>query len=358
MKFPSLRILTFMSGSSLDGMDLGIIEISFNEGKYTFEIQCAETIPYNEFWAKALKEMPKVSAENLVKFDFQYAEYCAHAMLDFCKKHNSKPDVISYHGHTIFHNPQQGYTYALGNLAALQSIAKLPVLGDFRDGDVAIGGQGAPLMGIADTLLFDQHRFNINLGGIANVSDQSTDKSAFDICPCNQLYNYIYSDLGIIYDDNGNLASNAVLNEELLADLLSDPYLSKEPPKSLDNNYIVANFLPKLNIDIPSDVKLRTITEFVSISIVDQLEKLSLSPKKETCLVSGGGAHNDFLIETLKSKLTELNINLIVPSKEIIDFKELILMALLAYLKMNNKPNVLASFTGAKSDTISGGIYG
>ncbi len=350
-----------MSGSSLDGMDVGLIEISKSHNTFNYKILLVETIPYSSFWAKALKEIYTYTGEKLIEYDFAYSEYCGNIINEFCKKNNLVAKLISFHGHTIFHNPAQKYTYALGNLSTLSAITDSQVIGRFRDTDISLGGQGAPLMGIADTLLFSEYRINLNLGGICNISVNHDSPLAYDICPCNQLFNYVYEELGIEYDDKGHMASSGTINTELLKSLNNDSYYKLPPPKSLDNNYIKNYSIQKLTVDILSQDKLRTISEFVSNQIFDNLSNLfnkSIISSNDTVLISGGGAHNKFLLENLKNKISTIGVKLENIPNELIDYKELVLMALLAFLRKNNEFNVLSKFTGAYKDSKSGGIYG
>lgn len=350
-----------MSGSSLDGMDIGVIEIQRLSTSYEYSIKHAVTIPYDTFWAKALKNMSEYSAKELVKFDFDYAAYCAKTINEYCTKNKLTYDVVSFHGHTIFHSPGENYTFALGNLSSLSALTESQVIGDFREMDVALGGQGAPLMAIADTLLFHNNKININLGGICNISVTGEKPVAYDICPCNQLYNIIYDDMVVDYDDKGVIAKKGSVNHVLLDLLNEHVYYSLAFPKSLDNNIIAAEIIPHLNLDIPHKDKLRTIAEFVSSHITKSIHDLlhkGLINDGDKLMCTGGGTHNDFLLELLKEKLIPYNIIYTESSDELIDFKELVLMALLAFLKKTDKVNVLKHFTGATKDTISGGVYG
>jgi anhydro-N-acetylmuramic acid kinase len=227
--------------------------------------------------------------------------------------------------------------------------------------DVALDGQGAPLMGIADILLFNQYKINLNLGGICNISVNGVEKIAFDICPCNQLYNYIYNNIGIAYDDKGELAKTGSLHLELLNSLNAHPYYSLPYPKSLDNNLIFRQILPKLDIALADIDKLHTITEFVTSHITMCIETLLVKKvisQGDKLLITGGGTHNLYLVQQLKKKLMKYNITCAETSDDIINYKEIVLMALLAFLKKYDKVNVLSNFTGALKDTKSGGVYG
>ncbi len=356
-----MNILSFMSGSSLDGMDIGIIEISQLDESFSYSILKAETIPYNDFWAKALKKVHTLSSEELIRYDFAYGQYCGDILNAFLKNNRIKVDAISFHGHTIFHNPSEGYTYALGNLAALQTKTEKKVIGRFRDMDVAKGGQGAPLMAIADQLLFSEYAINVNLGGICNISTHGKDKIAYDVSPCNQLYNRIYQRMGILYDDSGLQAREGNMLHHLLQELNDDPYYKLHYPKSLDNSYIKSNFNKHLKKQYAPVDLLRTITEHVAhqltISIVELLQNGNLR-NGDCILFTGGGAHNDFLIERIMQKLKPYNIIYNKAESNLIDFKELILMALLAFLKMEDEVNILSAYTGAIRNSISGGTYG
>jgi len=349
-----------MSGSSLDGMDVGLIKISFENKRYNYKILEAKTVAYSKFWAEALSNAQKLSGEELISLDFQYGALCAEVLNEFKSKVSDDIDLVSYHGHTIFHDPEKGYTYALGNLSAVSTGTSLKTVGCYRDSDVALRGQGAPLMAIADLLLFEDFQVNINLGGICNLSVAGDESVAYDICPCNQLYNVVYDELRIPYDNNGALASTGSVISTLSDELNKEEYYARTFPKSLDNNYIRRRILPSLDLQVDEKDKLATITQFVSSTIGKEIQKLidkDYVKAGDKILLTGGGALNNFLVNKIKEELNSKQVQVVIPSEEIINFKELVLMALLGFMRVNGEMNIVNKATGGSRGSKGGGIY-
>ena len=159
-----------MSGTSMDGVDLAYCEIEENNGKWNYKIIHTETTPYDNKWRIRLSQLRKQPAFIYPKTDNFYGMYLGNLVNDFIKKHQIKPDFVSSHGHTIFHQPENGFTAQVGSGAAINAVTNLPVVNDFRTANVTLGGQGAPLVPIGDELLFSEYDAVLNLGGIANIS--------------------------------------------------------------------------------------------------------------------------------------------------------------------------------------------
>jgi len=228
--------------------------------------------------------------------------------------------------------------------------------------DVALGGQGAPIVAYLDRYGFGTYDVLANLGGILNLSFNLPDKTlAWDVCPCNQLLNFLSAKAGLVYDRDGEMASKGQVRQDLLAQLLSDPYFGFKPPKTLDNQYISTHFVPVLEQYCvgSNEDKLRTVVEMIVHSVQNAvrplLQKKSDQSDLPKILLAGGGTHNTFLVEQLQQSIKEAHI--IVPDDTLVDFKEALLMAFLGYLRVMQQENVLASATGAKSNSISGCIY-
>ena len=351
MEKTSYHIIGVMSGTSLDGIDLAEIKFNFAAGKWAFEILHAETVPYLDIWKNDLKKAITYSQTKLESLDFKYTELLAKVILKFIWKHRiSELDAICSHGHTILHRPEKGFTLQIGNLPKLAKLVGQTVVCDFRVQDVALCGQGAPLVPIGDRLLFSQYNYCLILGGSANCSfEQNEKRIAYDICPVNIVLNHYSELLGRKYDDSGNLAASGALNNGLLAQLNSLDYYSKEPPKSLGFEWVRSIIFPMIEtFDIPIIDILRTYTEHVAMQLSSQFAKNS------NILVTGGGAYNSFLIQRMES-LADLKV--IIPSSEIVEFKEALIFGLLGVLKLRGEINTLASVTGAKRDHSTGKIF-
>ena len=352
MEKTEYRVVGVMSGTSLDGIDLVFAEIDLNK-EVEFSIIASETYPYTAEWRSLLNDAINLEPTELNKLDNKYTDYLAEVIFDFIENNDiDLLDAVCSHGHTVKHRPKKGITLQIGNLPKLAKSLNIPVVCDFRVQDVELGGQGAPLVPIGDRLLFGHYKYCINLGGFANVSlETEKGRIAYDICPVNTVFNYFMRKLGQEYDENGNLARSGKVNKDLLEELNSLKFYKKEPPRSLGIEWVNSDVIPlisKFDIEIP-DI-LRTYIEHVAIQIATCLDN---DPDSQV-LVTGGGAFNGFLIEQLKS---HSNCNFVIPEKQLIDFKEALIFALLGVLKLREEINVLSSVTGAKIDHSSGRIY-
>lgn len=340
-----------MSGTSLDGIDLAEIIFNYSEKKWNFDILAAETVPYSSFWKEELREAVNFSEEQLERLDFKYTEKLSEEILKFIKKHNIlEIDAICSHGHTILHQPEKGFTYQIGNLPKISKMLGQTVVCDFRVQDVALGGQGAPLVPIGDRLLFPEYDYCLNLGGFANCSfEKNGERIAFDICPVNIVLNRYAEKLERNFDEGGKLAASGKVNEALLEKLNALSFYTKKPPKSLGLEWVKEHVFPLLDTsEIAFEAILRTFTEHIAVQLAKQFSE------NASVLVTGGGAYNLFLIERLK-KLASVEI--VVPSPKIVEYKEALIFGLLGVLKLRDEVNCLASVTGASRNHSSGKIF-
>ena len=350
MLIQNYNVVSVMSGTSLDGIDILCSNFSFKE-EWKFKIIQFETIPYSLKWKQKLKTLTQFSKVELKQIDDDYSKYLAYQILEFINKNNLKAiDFIASHGHTALHNPDKGYTYQIGNQSVISKILKHKVVCDFRVQDVELGGQGAPLVPIGDELLFSKYNYCINLGGFANISfKENGERIAFDICPVNIILNYYVAKLGLDYDDKGEIAKSGKINKQLLEELNKLPFYNLQPPKSLGFEWVQEIVLPIIesyNLEV-RDI-LRTINEHAAIQISKYLYQNNLKT-----LITGGGAYNLFLIERIK-RLS--NSKIIIPNTDIIEYKEALIFGLLGVLKVRNEINCLKSVTGARKDHSSGRI--
>ncbi|MGV6844791.1 MAG: anhydro-N-acetylmuramic acid kinase [Lutibacter sp.] len=346
----SKNIIGVMSGTSLDGVDIAYVKI---DNHYNFKILHTTTIPYNKKWKTALKNGFHLSGEKLTKLNADYGTFLGELIQNFIKENNlSKIDLIASHGHTIFHNPIEMYTLQIGNGPQITAITGLKTICDFRVQDVALGGQGAPLVPIGDELLFSNYDYCLNLGGFANISmNVNNQQIAFDICPANIVLNHYVSTLNLEYDDKGKIASTGKIDNNLLEELNNVPFYNKTKPKSLGYEFIVETIFPIINkYNLEVKTILRTFVEHIAI----QIAKKITSNSEKKVLVTGGGAYNTFLINRIKSYT---KTKLIIPEDTIINYKEALVFALLGFLKEEGQNNCLKSVTGAKKDHCSGVIF-
>ena len=190
MQLKPMKTIGLMSGTSLDGVDIIHVRIS-KETDFQYSILTAETIAYTEDWKNRLVSGFDLSGEELELLDADYGQLLAELVADFINRQNIKDlDLIASHGHTIFHQPEKGYTLQIGNGPQICKYNKIRTICDFRVQDVAMGGQGAPLVPIGDAYLFSKYASCLNLGGFANISfDKAGLRTAFDIAPCNIVLN-------------------------------------------------------------------------------------------------------------------------------------------------------------------------
>ena len=349
-----MRIIGLMSGTSLDGVDIAYCE--FSDERH-FELIAAETYQYPASWQQRLAKLHLATAEEYVLADSELGHFFGEKILHFREKNPGRVDFIASHGHTIFHQPERGFTAQIGDGSAIHAVTGIPVICDFRRLDVALGGQGAPLVPIGDRLLFGEYDACINLGGIANISYEiNNQRIAYDISPCNMALNHLAGLQGVLYDNGGELARNGEIITPLLARLETLDYYRLPAPKTLGKEWFEKRFLPNLDAfnSQPVNNLLRTVSEHIALRLADAITKSGIEMVR--VLVTGGGANNQFLLELLKERIGSIEIDSI--DKRIIDFKEAIIFVLLAYLRVNGQVNTLASVTGASRDSSGGAIYG
>ncbi len=346
------KVIGVMSGTSLDGIDLVYATFNINV-TWHFKIIYSETVSYNEFWVKTLKDLVLLSEDELKKTDKAYTTYLATITRDFILKYNIKDiDAVCSHGHTALHQPENKLTYQIGNLPILASLLKQTVVCDFRVQDVALGGQGAPLVPVGDELLFSEFDFCLNLGGFANISTSiNNERIAYDICPVNIVLNYYVRQLGFDYDNEGTIASSGVICEDLLLKLNNLDFYKESYPKSLGLEWVYSQVMPTID-SFQLEIKdiLRTFVEHVAIQISKEIN----SKKGALVLITGGGVYNQFLINRIK---THTNTTIKIPSKTIVEFKEALIFGFLGVLKLRNDINCLQSVTGASRNHSSGTIF-
>jgi anhydro-N-acetylmuramic acid kinase len=360
------RVIGLMSGSSLDGLDIAYVHLHETSGKWTFEIINAACYPYNQEWKQKLQSATSLSALDYNLLHTAYGNYLGEQVNHFINENNLHYQVqlIASHGHTTFHLPEKKMTAQLGDGAAIAAITNINVVSDLRAMDIALGGQGAPIVPIGEKLLFSDYDFFLNLGGIANISFKKDNEFiGFDICAANRILNMLANEVNKDFDLNGELASHGNINNELLIKLNALDYYKQPFPKSLANNFGTEIVYPLIkNSSCNINDSLRTYVEHICIQIENtvaniNIENRQLSSVNRQLLITGGGALNTFLINELKNKLKEINVDVIVPDENIIQYKEALIMALIGILRWREENNVLASVTGASRNSIGGAVW-
>ena len=345
-----------MSGSSLDGLDVAFCSFHQMENNvWEGQIVEAETFELPPGLKKSLDGLRNSSALELAKTDSSFARFSAECVQKIGEKAGKKPMAIASHGHTIFHQPAEGYTVQIGIGGLLAALSGLPVVSDFRTTDVGLGGQGAPLVPGAERFLFSEYDACLNLGGIANVSfPKSSPFLGFDISPCNQLLNKAAAWLHKPYDENGDLARTGILIPKFLDKLNANGFYLRTPPKSLGNEDVAQQWKPIME-EWKSEPEnaLYTLTHHISSQIAQAVLRHKSSGKM---LVTGGGAFNGFLIESLKKEMTEA-WEIVIPGHDLIAFIEAYCFAFLGLKRWLGEINCFSEVTGASKDSCAGAIY-
>ncbi|MDD4109062.1 MAG: anhydro-N-acetylmuramic acid kinase [Prolixibacteraceae bacterium] len=345
------RVIGLMSGTSLDGLDILGAEFTKSDNKWHYKILAAETVNYSDTWQNSLKGAHSLSGKELLKLHNEYGRLTGMLVNSFIKANSFYPVLIASHGHTVFHQPGEGVTFQLGNGVVIAKETQTITVADFRQGDVILGGQGAPLVPAGDRLLFADYSFCLNLGGFANISFERDNKRiAFDICPVNFILNYLANIKDMPFDKNGESGRSGKTDLKLLSFLNGIDYYHQQPPKSLSREWAEELFIPLLTeSEIPVNDKLRTVYEHIAI----QISRIFKDSRKSV-LITGGGAFNRFLIERIRKHAA---MELVIPENKLIKYKEALVFGFLGLLRYLGEINCYSSVTGAKRDTSAGIIF-
>jgi anhydro-N-acetylmuramic acid kinase len=353
-----------MSGSSLDGLDIALVQLTEVRGKWEYEIRVAECLPYEPEWIDQLSGATRLPAREYLLLHSRYGHYTGQKVNEFIAKHQLDHQVhfVASHGHTTFHIPSEKMTAQLGEGAAIAAVTGLPVISDLRAMDVALGGQGAPIVPVGEQLLLPGYQYYLNLGGIANISSRAEDGfTAFDICPCNRVLNALAAELGREYDEDGALAAGGVTDKALLEALNALPYYQQPWPKSLANEFGTGTVLPLIQRSrLSVQGRLNTFTNHIAIQVANAVKLLQQGQtpaEDQQLLITGGGAFNGYMVKLLQQQLEPYKVKVVVPDEQTIKYKEALIMALIGALRWRQEPNVLSSVTGAQKDSVGGALW-
>lgn len=355
------HVIGLLSGSSLDGTDLAYcrydVDTLSDKLVLDWELVHSTTLPYPAEWIDRLKSLPTASAKELVVADTELGHYYGTLIRRFIEQHAIKQcDLISSHGHTIFHFPESRTTTQIGDGAAIVAEVNINTVSQLRSADLAFGGQGAPLAPLGDIYLFPGYDLYLNLGGISNITYLSGGNPiAFDISTCNQLLNGLAQLLGEEFDRDGIRASQGKLNQGLMTLLQSDEYLKLKFPRSLDNSWCqLKHVIPAKEYAASVEDKLFTSVEFISQEIANAIHSLQIN-RDVKMFCTGGGALNTYLMQRIKEHNPTVTLH--IPRKEIVEFKEASFIGLAGLWRYLGIPNLFSSVTGASMDTINGALY-
>ena len=369
------RAMGIMSGSSLDGLDMAFLEFQEVSGKWTYTVKAAACYSYSNEWTEKLRSATSLDALQYQLLHTDYGHYIGEQVNRFIQENELQYQIqlIASHGHTTFHLPAQKMTAQLGDGSAIAATTGINVVSDLRAMDIALGGQGAPIVPIGEKLLWPDYNLLLNLGGIANLSFSNADKYiAFDICPANRVLNMLAHEADKKFDDGGAMARKGSVQNALLSKLNELDYYKQPYPKSLANDFgtgVLYSMIQDAKYELQD--ALRTYVEHIAIQISNAIHlaasnsELPTPPSAEATggkpdfrlLITGGGVHNTFLIERLKELINIEGIEITIPNNELIDYKEAIVMALIGVLRWREENNVISSVTGASRNSIGGAVW-
>ncbi|GGH79884.1 anhydro-N-acetylmuramic acid kinase [Filimonas zeae] len=352
-----------MSGSSLDGLDVVFAELDESRGKWTYTIKAAHCYAYSEEWANRLRTADQLNARDYLLLHSGFGRFSGEKVNEFIETYSLHHQVqlIASHGHTVFHAPEQKMTAQLGDGATIAAVTGINVVSDLRALDVALGGQGAPIVPLGEKLLLGDNSWFLNIGGIANISLNSpSGYIAYDVCPANRVLNMLAAQEGKAYDDNGALAAGGAVDTGLLTQLNALPYYQQSYPKSLANSFGTDTVYPLVQAaQATTQNALRTYTEHIAQQVAYAVN--ALQPKAagagHQMLVTGGGALNGFLVKRIQEAVQPFGITVTVADEQLINYKEALIMALLGILRWREENTVLNSVTGAVRSSIGGAVW-
>ncbi|TLS38730.1 anhydro-N-acetylmuramic acid kinase [Pseudalkalibacillus caeni] len=381
-----MKVAGVMSGTSLDGMDIAIVDFQKVNGKIDFELCYFTTVPYEKELKARLEEVvvPNTPSPEISSMNMLLGEVFADGVLLAVKEaglQTADIDLISTHGQTVFHDPvfkkddpyYRPNTLQIGDIGVIAEKTGIPVIGDFRTRDVAVGGQGAPLVPFLDYTLFKSEQLGrvlVNIGGISNVtvlpkSASAENIIAYDTGPGNMIIDAFvtwHTNGEQCYDKDGQLAAKGNINQEWLKELLAHTYYGESPPKSTGREQFGTEYARDLwnqaeKRNISKIDRIATVTALTWYSLGKALKKHIEEDNVEEIYISGGGLHNASMMKGLKDYLPE-NVS-VESSKELgidSDAKEAIAFALFGYLGFHKQPNNLPAATGASKEVIMGKI--
>ncbi len=361
-----IRVIGLMSGTSLDGLDICYVSFSYDKngndgaGKWNYHIIKAEDEGYSDELKEKLGTAQNMTALEYAQLHSDYGLYLGERVKAFMERNDAHPHIIASHGQTVFHQPAIRFTAQIGSGAGIAAETGVDCVCDFRTTDVALYGQGAPLVPIGDRHLFSDFGYCLNMGGFSNISSESfkegadgrkiATRIAYDISPVNYVLNhYTRTELGLDYDKDGETARKGKVCRELLDALNNLPFYSAKGPKSLGREWVESEVLPLIDsYSLSIEDRLATFCEHVAVQISGHI-------KGGRVLLTGGGAQNKYLVERMQANAPQCTY--FVPDKQTVNFKEALIFAFLGALYMADMPNCMSSVTGAKYNCIGGALY-
>jgi len=354
-----MRVAGIMSGTSLDGIDVAIVDI---KGKAVTSIGHG-TVPYSDETRRRILAVSNTQCQtaDISRLNFDLGELYAKAVRTICRYNKLELETIELigcHGQTIYHEGTN--TLQIGEASVIAERLEIPVVSDFRTRDIAAGGHGAPLVPFVDDLLFRSpklHRVALNIGGISNITVLSDARViAFDTGPGNMVMDQLVALMTNgreRFDRKGNIAARGKVNQELLDSLLENPYYQASPPKTAGREQYGSQFIAKLTeTGLPLKDLIATATSFTAATIATAIERFA--PQTDEVIASGGGIHNVQLMAQLTALLPSARLTTTAEFGVDPDAKEAIAFAILAYRTWKRESGNLPSATGARYPVILG----
>ena len=354
-------VIGLNSGTSFDGIDVALVK--FKKGSLIPIFVDGFVCEYPKIIKRMVGAIHELSVGKISQLNFLLGELFADAALKMVKKVRARrgaPLLIASHGQTIFHEPGKS-TLQIGESSVIAQRTSIKTISNFREADIAAGGQGAPLMPFLDWIVFGRgvpRRALLNIGGISNVTvvGKNIEPIAFDIGPGNALIDLISKKyFKKNFDKDGGIAKKGEINFKLVDNALKDPYFKLKPPKSTGKEYFNERFVEKYFSKIKNKHdKIATVTWLTAKTIADSLQKYNV----KEIIISGGGIKNKTLMKHLKTMLP--NLKIVISDKYGLPwkYKEAMLFALLDYTCHLGIPNNMPSCTGAKKRIILGKMIG
>ncbi len=351
-------IIGVMSGSSLDGLDMAACRFDVVDGQEYWELLDSITVPFSDLWHQRLQSAPELNGFELMRLDADFGNFIGHEVQGWIQGKTWKAAAIASHGHTVFHEPSLGFTTQIGSGAHIMAASGIQTITQFRNADVAHGGQGAPFAPIADRALYPGYNAYLNLGGIVNIflETHQGEWKSWDIGPCNQALNFLAKRAGHSFDAGGFLASQGAVLDSIRHDLVAMFPYKEGKPDGMSNAKVIASWIEYLLARQEDPIDLLSTT---TLAIADMIT-MHLSPslvRPARILVTGGGAHNLHLVELLRRFATDYGFNYEIPESSTIDHKESAMMAYLGYKMLQNKSFGIHQLTGAREDSIGGALH-
>ncbi|MGD1803923.1 anhydro-N-acetylmuramic acid kinase [Dapis sp. BLCC M126] len=396
------KVIGLISGTSVDGIDVALVDVAGGQTNLQVELLASATYPYPETLRSQIFDVCAgiaISMAELAELNDAIAQEFATASLTINQKYGTQAQLIGSHGQTVYHRPPSdklGYSLQLGRGEVIANLTGIPTISNFRTADIAVGGQGAPLVPCVDLYLLSHPEYTRciqNLGGIGNVtylknkllpvpgSQNSKVKSqkqeevvttlvpsqavlGWDTGPSNTLLDLAVQHLSQgsqTYDKNGEWAASGIPCQELVEKWLKQDFFQQKPPKSTGRELFGKDYLcncltdaEKYNLSSP-DI-LATLTELTAASINHSYRNF-LPNLPDQILLCGGGSHNLYLKERIEKLLAPIPVMTTAEVGVDVDFKEAIAMAVLAYWRYLEIPCNLPEVTGAKAKVMLGEIY-